>query len=252
MTNGKEFDAVRTRDELVGNIRDAVASAGFTKVAVGISGGKDSTVTAALCVRALGRDNVIGVLMPDGHQPDIADSEEVVTSLGIPHMTVNIKDAHDALLSAMPVSSARDDGLDFANHAEADINVAPRLRMTALRYVCQANGALLAGTGNASEIAVGYFTKDGDSSCDIAVLSRLTSVEVVEVGRTMAEIPSHLVSKAPADGLSGKTDEERLGVSYADIHAWIRRGTCGNPATDERIAQLNRATGHKRRPAPQM
>lgn len=242
------FDAEEARDGLVAGIRDAVHGAGFERAVLGISGGKDSTVTAALCARALGADNVIGVLMPDGVQPDIADSERIVEVLGIRHLTVDIRKAHDAI--TVPVTGlldeVTDEPVDAGMIIESDINVAPRLRMTLLRYVGQATGALLAGTGNASEIAVGYFTKDGDSSCDIAVLAGLTSVEVVEVGRTMPEVPAELVTKVPTDGLSGKPDEERLGVSYVDIHNWIRHGTSGDAKVDERIAILHARSEHKR------
>lgn len=242
------FDAVTVRDGIVKGIRKLVTDSGFERVVVGISGGKDSTVTAALCVRALGADNVTGVLMPDGEQADIADSHEVVETLGIHHLTVNIGGIHDALLSAIPSDGLA--GMTKEGLAESDINVAPRLRMTVLRYICQATGALLAGTGNLSEMQVGYFTKDGDSSCDVAVLANLTSVEVMEVGKAMSEIPRHLVEKPPADGLSGKTDEERLGVGYVDIHNWIRLGTSGDASVDERIATLRARTRHKRVPAP--
>ena len=119
--------------------------------------------------------------------------------------------------------------------------------MTTLRYIAQALGARLAGTGNLSEITVGYCTKDGDTSCDFSMLGALTSVEVVQVGLTMPELPRDLVEKTPADGLSGKSDEENLGVSYQDIHKYIRLGTCGDPETDEKIRRKEKANMHKRR-----
>ena len=242
------FDAVSVRDGIVRGIRRVVHDSGFGKVVVGISGGKDSSVTAALCVRALGAGNVTGVLMPDGEQADIADSREVTDALGIRHMTVNIGEIHDALLRAIPSGMLA--GADGDGMSEADINVIPRLRMTVLRYVCQSTGALLMGTGNLSEMVVGYFTKDGDSSCDVAVLANLTSIEVVEVGKTLEEIPRRLVEKTPVDGLSGKTDEEKLGVSYVDIHNWIRMGTSGSSDVDATLVALRSRTRHKRVPAP--
>ena len=126
------------------------------------------------------------------------------------------------------------------------MNVGPRLRMTTLRYIAQALGARLAGTSNLSESTVGYCTKDGDTSSDFALLAALTSVEVVEVGLTMEELPRDLVVKTPTDGLSGKSDEERLGVTYRDIHAYIRLGGSGDEAVDARIARMERMNMHKR------
>ncbi len=116
-----------------------------------------------------------------------------------------------------------------------------------MRYLGQALGARLAGTGNLSELTVGYCTKDGDTSCDFSVLGKLTSVEVVEIGLTMDELPRELVVKTPTDGLSGKSDEERLGLTYQDIHKYIRLGTCGDPETDEKIRRKESANMHKRR-----
>jgi NAD+ synthase len=128
----------------------------------------------------------------------------------------------------------------------SDINVGPRLRMTTLRYIAQFLGARLVGTGNLSESTVGYCTKDGDTSCDFALLLGLTSVEVVKVGLTLPELPRHLVEKTPTDGLSGMSDEEKMGLSYQDIHAYIRNGSCGNAETDAAIRKRENANRHKR------
>ena len=243
------FQPEKARDSLVNELRKLAETRGFSKVVVGISGGKDSTVTAAICVRALGAENVYGVMMPDGEQKDIADSLRVCKALGIHHRTVNIGKMHAALkeVTDQNTPSAADGEFVIPQNRESDINVGPRLRMTTLRYIAQALGAWLAGTGNLSEATVGYCTKDGDTSCDFAMLGALTSVEVVEVGLTMPEIPRELVTKTPTDGLSGYSDEERLGVSYADIHRYIREGSCGNPETDEIIRKKERANLHKRR-----
>ena len=129
---------------------------------------------------------------------------------------------------------------------ESDINVGPRLRMTTLRYIAQALNARLVGTGNLSESTVGYCTKDGDTSCDFALLLGLTSVEVVQVGLTMPELPRHLVVKTPTDGLSGMSDEEKMGILYKDIHAYIRFGTCGDAETDAKIRAKEAGSAHKR------
>ena len=250
--NAYTFNAAEVRDSLIAAIREIAEKQGFTRVIIGISGGKDSTVAAALCARALGRENVYGVMMPDGVQADIADSQRVCQVLGINQRTVNIGPMHEALRAATDQfsSTAKEGEFSVAYHRESDVNVGPRLRMTTLRYMAQALNARLVGTGNLSEITVGYCTKDGDTSSDFSLLGALTSVEVVEVGLTMAELPRELVIKTPSDGLSGKSDEERLGVTYQQIHAYIRFGSSGDEAADARIARLERAGMHKRSRPP--
>jgi len=243
------FDPVQARDNLIRELRELAERQSFSRVVVGISGGKDSTVTAAICARALGRENVFGVMLPDGEQKDIADSRLVCESLGIQKRTVNIGAIHAALRGVTDQEAPGVPGGEFPIplSRESDINVGPRLRMTVLRYIAQSLGARLAGTGNLSEATVGYCTKDGDTSCDFSMLGALTSVEVVQVGLTMPEIPRALVEKTPADGLSGSSDEERLGLRYADIHRYIREGTCGNPVVDAKIRAREQANMHKRR-----
>ncbi|MBQ6398516.1 MAG: NAD(+) synthase [Clostridia bacterium] len=243
------FDPEKARDNLVKQLRALSEKERFTCVALGISGGKDSTVTAAICARALGAENVYGVMMPDGEQKDIADSRRVCEALGIRKRTVNIGAMHAALraVTDQTENTAPEGEFSIPFSRESDINVGPRLRMTALRYIAQALGARVAGTGNLSEATVGYCTKDGDTSCDFSMLGALTSVEVVQVGLTMPELPRELVEKTPTDGLSGHSDEERLGLRYADIHRYIREGTCGNPETDEKIRKKEQANMHKRR-----
>lgn len=246
------FDPVRARDALVAGVRALAEEQGFTRVVVGISGGKDSSVTAAICARALGKENVCGVMLPDGAQADIDDSRRVCQALGIQTRTVNIGAIHAALRQATdqdgPTNGAGEFAIPFSR--ESDINVGPRLRMTVLRYIAQGLGARLAGTGNLSEATVGYCTKDGDTSCDFALLGALTSVEVVRVGLALPELPRDLVEKIPADGLSGQSDEQRMGLTYADIHAYIRRGTCGDAEIDAKIRRREAANRHKRRMPP--
>ena len=243
------FDAERARDGLVAALRALGESQHFNRVVLGVSGGKDSTVCAALCARAFGPENVYGVMLPDGAQKDIDDSARVCAALGIHRRVINIGPIHDALKGATDQLGERAGAGEFAvpYSRESDINVGPRLRMTVLRYIGQSLGARLVGTGNLSEATVGYCTKDGDTSCDFALLGALTSVEVVRVGLTMPELPRELVEKTPTDGLSGKSDEERLGLTYADIHRYIRLGSCGDPEIDEKIRAKERANLHKRR-----
>ena len=244
----EHFDAVSARDSLVKAIRELAAEQGFDKVVIGISGGKDSTVSAALCARALGRDHVYGVMLPDGEQKDIGDSLLVCRSLGINYRTVNIGGMHTALKeqTGRERDAVPEEEFIVPFSRESDINVGPRLRMTTLRYIAQAIGARLVGTGNLSEATVGYCTKDGDTSCDFSLLGKLTSLEVVEVGLTMEELPKELVVKTPSDGISGVSDEEKLGLSYRDIHQYIRFGTCGDAQTDEKIRRKEKANLHKR------
>ena len=155
--------------------------------------------------------------------------------------------AHIELLRAVDLANDRKEHeyFDVLFSPESDINIGPRLRMTALRYIAQAIDARLAGTGNLSEITVGYCTKDGDTSCDFSVLGNLTSEEVVQVGLTMEELPRELVVKTPSDGLSGMCDEEKLGILYSDIHKYIRFGTSGSREADRKIYQKHCTSLHK-------
>jgi len=243
------FDAERARDGLVEALKALAAQQHFNRVVLGISGGKDSTVCAALCARAFGPENVYGVMLPDGEQKDISDSVRVCEALGIRRRTINIGSAHRALKAVTDQLETTAGEGEFAIpfNRESDINVGPRLRMTTLRYIGQSLGARLVGTGNLSEATVGYCTKDGDTSCDFSLLGAVTSVEVVQIGLTMPELPRDLVEKTPTDGLSGRSDEERLGIRYADIHKYIRLGTCGDADIDEKIRVKERANLHKRR-----
>ena len=238
------FDAAAARDKLIDELKNLGREEGFSKVVIGISGGKDSTVCAALCARAFGPENVYGIMMPDGVQADIEDSKLVCASTGINSRVVNIGPMHKALLAAVDEDTA---SFPVAYSKESDINVCPRLRMTTLRYFAQALGARLCGTGNLSESTVGYCTKDGDTSCDFALLGDLTSKEVVEVGLTMEELPRQLVDKAPSDGLSGVPDEVKLGITYQAIHDYIRKGTSGDAETDEKIRRKEKGSEYKRR-----
>ena len=239
----------KIRDELVQEIRRFCEKAGVRRIVLGISGGKDSSVAAALSARALGPENVFGIMLPDGEQKDIEDSVRVCESLGIRSFTVNIGQMHQAMLSAVRAGLPETDRpmpYGSIGERESNINVGPRLRMTTLRYIAQSLSAFLCGTGNLSESYVGYCTKDGDTSCDFNPLGKLTSKEVVELGLSMPELPRELVEKAPTDGLSGSTDEERLGVSYQQIHDLIRHGSSGDALADEIIRKKHRSSAHKR------
>jgi NAD+ synthase len=250
-----KFNPEEARDNIVKNIRQFLERNNIKDVVIGISGGKDSAIAAALCARAIGPEHVYGMMLPDGlvNYDDISDSILTCKSLKINARSFNIGPMHECITMFDRVNPDLAKGgryydcgyYEVEYSKDSDINVAPRLRMTVLRYVAQSMNAFLCGTSNLSEIAVGYCTKDGDTSCDFNPLGRLTSIEVVQVGMTMPELPEHIVNKTPDDGLSGMSDEEKLGISYKDIHEWIRFGTCGNDDTDMKISHKNLSTRHK-------
>lgn len=237
-----------TKNALIQWIRDYFNQNGPTcSAVVGISGGKDSTIVAALCKEALGVDRVVGVLMPNGVQSDIDDAKSVVDHLGIPHMTVNIGTAYEALTQAI----VQGEGYDVVTgrndlSRDAAINTPPRLRMATLYAVGQnlPNGARVANTCNGSEDYVGYSTKFGDSAGDFSPLAQLVVEEVRQIGRLL-DIPAYLVDKVPSDGLSGQSDEDKLGFTYAVLDRYIRTGEIEDLATKERIDYLNRINKHK-------
>ena len=199
---------------------------------LGISGGKDSSVAAALCVKALGRDRVIGVLMPCGVQDDIDMAYLLVKHLGIRSFEVNIKAAVDGILGAFP------DELPISEQTR--INISPRIRMTTLYAVSQSNNGRVVNTCNLSEDWVGYSTRYGDAAGDFSPLSHLLVREVKEIGRYLG-LPECLVEKVPSDGLCGKTDEDNLGFTYAELDAYIRDGIEPTSEVKALIDQKHRA-----------
>ena len=231
------FDAVKVKNECVTWIRDFFEKNGKGCPAVlGVSGGKDSSVVAALCVEALGRDRVVGVLMPCGEQFDIGCSYDLVNHLGIKHYVINIKDALAGVLSAFPE--------DLAPTEQAKTNLPPRIRMAVVYAVSQSLGGRVANTCNLSEDYVGYSTRYGDSVGDFSPLSRLTVAEVKEIGRVLG-LPSHLVDKVPIDGLCGKTDEDNLGFTYAELDRYIRTGVLEDEEKRARIDRLHKMNQFK-------
>lgn len=210
------FDAKKIKDECIEWIRDFFEKNGKDcNAVIGISGGKDSSIAAALCVEALGRDRVIGVLMPQGEQHDIDMAYLLVETLGIRHFVINIKDAVDALIKNLPKEPEIT--------SQTLQNIPPRIRMTTLYAVSQSNNGRVVNTCNLSEDWVGYSTRYGDSVGDFSPLSNLTVTEVKEIGRLLG-LPKELVDKTPIDGLCGKTDEENLGFTYAELDVYIRTG----------------------------
>lgn len=227
------FDALKVKNECVDWIKDFFEKNGKgCNAVIGISGGKDSSVAAALCVEALGRDRVIGVLMPKGEQGDIDMAYMLVNHLAIKHYEINVKDAVEGVFNAMP------ENLDVS--VQAKVNLPPRIRMSVLYAVSQSLNGRVVNTCNLSEDWVGYSTRYGDASGDFSPLSNLTVTEVKEIGRVLG-LPDVLVDKVPIDGLCGKTDEENLGFTYAELDRYIRTGKIDNLDTKEIIDKKHRA-----------
>ncbi len=246
-------DPKKIKDEIVAWIREYFAENGPTASAVvGISGGKDSSVVAALLTEALGRDRVVGVLMPNGIQPDIADSEEIVNLLGIPHVTVNIMDGFNGMSAAINEALATG-GVPGTSKMSRDseINLAPRLRMSTLYAIAQAlpNGGRVANTCNRSEDYIGYSTKYGDAAGDFTILSNLLVHEVIQIGEVLG-LPERLTKKTPSDGLSGMSDEDKIGFTYATLDHYILTGECPDEAIKAKIDRMHRLNLHKLRLMP--
>jgi len=215
------FDAKKVKDDCVTWIREFFEYNGPScNAIIGISGGKDSSIAAALCAEALGKDRVIGVLMPCGEQADIDAAYQLVNHLGIKYMVVNIKDAVEGLTKALP----------FDVSVQTKTNIPPRVRMTTLYAVGQSHNGRVVNTCNLSEDWVGYSTRYGDAAGDFSPLSHITVTELKEIGRLMW-LPENLVEKVPSDGLQEKTDEDNLGFKYADLDMYIRGIKIPDPET---------------------
>lgn len=225
-----EFDANKVKDEVVAWIREwfEINGKGCNAV-VGISGGKDSSVVAALCVEALGKERVKGVLMPCGDQFDISSSYLLCDHLGIERFEVNIKDAVDGVLNNLPI--------ELSNQSK--VNLPPRIRMSIVYAMSQSLNGRVANTCNLSEDWVGYSTRYGDSVGDFSPLSRLTVQEVIAIGDALG-LPYELTHKVPIDGLCGKTDEDNLGFTYAVLDKYIRTGEIEDLETKERIDRMHK------------
>jgi len=229
------FNAEKVKNDCVQWIRDFFEENGKgCNAVVGISGGKDSSIVAALCVEALGRDRVIGVLMPNGEQADIDMAKLLVEHLGIKHYIINIKDAVDGLKKNIP----------FELSEQSVVNLPPRIRMSTLYAVSQSHNGRVANTCNLSEDWVGYSTRYGDSVGDFSPCSHLTVREMKQIGRLLG-LPDVLVDKVPIDGLSGKTDEDNLGFTYAELDRYIREGVIEDEEKKAKIDRLHKINKFK-------
>lgn len=247
------------REKCVNWIKEYFADNPYGKAIIGISGGKDSTIAAALCVEALGADRVIGVMMPNKFQDDIEDSKKVCEILGITPLTINIGAANTILLEWIagaftfePHNKKVPEALtEVINNPMIKTNLPARLRMATLYAVAALYpNSRVVNTCNYSEDYVGYSTKYGDAAGDFSPLGALTVREVLEIGDELG-LPHHLVHKAPSDGMCGKTDEDNLGFTYDELDDYILKGKA--PDTQEkyeRITHLHRVTRHKYEPIP--
>ena len=225
------FNAIEVKNKCVEWIRDFFEENGKgCNAIVGISGGKDSSIVAALCVEALGKDRVMGVLMPNGEQSDISYSYFLCGNLGIKFVTIPIEDAVNGVLNAMK------ENVDISD--QTLINLPARIRMSTLYAVGQSMNGRVANTCNLSEDWVGYSTRYGDAAGDFSPLSNLTVTEIKQIGRVLG-LPNDLIDKVPTDGLCGKTDEDNLGFTYDVLDEYIRTGEIEDQEVKKRIDMMH-------------
>lgn len=239
------FDAKKVTADVIEWVRKYFEenASSTTKAVIGISGGKDSSIAAAVCVKALGKDRVIGVLMPQGEQSDISYSRLLVDTLGIRSLTINIGDTVSTFMNELSKSAEPT--------PQAIINTPARIRMTTLYAVAAIFGGRVVNTCNLSEDWVGYSTKYGDAAGDFSPLSDLTVTEVLQIGDELG-LPKELVHKVPTDGLCGKTDEDNLGFTYAMLDTYIRGqdDLSAYPEIKAKIDRLHALNLHKLRLMP--
>ena len=238
----------QVKNEIVQWIRDYFEKNGpKCDAVVGVSGGKDSSVTAALLVEALGKDRVVGVMMPNGVQSYISDSQEIISLLGIKNLTVNIKAGADGLSGAINQAFA-DAAWENPSVLSRDsmINMPPRLRMSTLYAVAQSlpNGGRVVNTCNRSEDYIGYSTKYGDAAGDFSPLANLLVHEVIQLGEVLG-LPERLTRKTPSDGLSGMSDEEKIGFTYAVLDHYVLTGECEDEEIKKKIDRMHELNLHK-------
>ena len=237
-----EFNALQVKNDCVAWIRDWFDHNGpDCNAVIGISGGKDSSIVAALCVEALGKYRVVGVLMPQGVQSDIQASYDLVKHLGIKNIEINISEAVQDVLNGVRQY--------LITSKQTRINLPPRIRMATLYAVSQSLNGRVVGTDNASEAYIGYSTRWGDNVADLMPILHFTSEEVVAIGDACG-LPYELTHKTPADGLCGKTDEDNFGFSYAVLNKYIRTGICEDEEVKAKIDQMHEKNLFKLMPIP--
>ena len=243
----KKLELLNLKKDIIEWTRIMMLDSGGEKAVLGVSGGKDSSVVASLLVEALGRENVIGVLMPNGVQADISYAKDLVEYLGIESVEVNIKSITDEILLA--VASIKSSLIPLIT-TQTTLNIPPRVRMSVLYAISQSiENSRVINTSNLSEDWVGYATIYGDTAGAFSPLGSLTSDEVVQLGQVLG-LPDKFLSKIPSDGLTGKTDEDVFGFSYDVLNRYIREGYIDQPAVKEKIDAMHRYSRHKFLPIP--
>ena len=238
------FNAVKAKDTIVEWIREWFDKNGKDcKAVIGISGGKDSSVVAALCVEALGKDRVVGVIMPNSTMDDFGDAERLCRFLDISELVIDIGRAVGDLRKSFRLNA----GYDLSEQAE--INLPPRIRMATLYMVSQSINGRVACTDNLSESFIGYSTRWGDNVGDFAPIADLTSEEVVAVGDVLG-LPYELTHKVPSDGLCGKTDEDRFGFTYEVLNRYINTCECEDKEIRKKIDAMHEKNKFKQEPIP--
>lgn len=205
---------------------------------IGISGGKDSSVAAALCVQALGKERVIGVLMPNISQGDIGDSYDLVNHLGIRYYVIPV-----TMAVADTINQIAAEGIKVSS--QTMLNLPPRIRMSTLYAVSQSVNGRVINTSNLSEGYIGWGTRFGDTVGDVSLFATFTASEVIEIGHELG-LPEHLVNKVPSDGLSGKTDEDNFGFTYKTLDSYIRNGQLCSGEEYDKIIDMHEKSAFKR------
>ena len=241
LNNSYNFNVEETTNNLIQWIRDWFNLNGYNcKAVIGISGGKDSSIAAALCVKALGNENVIGVLLPNGEQTDIKDSYAICDFLDIKYYVINIKNGIESTYRELEKN-----GIFISEQTRN--NIPSRERTKVIRAICQSINGRMVNTCNLSENYIGYFTIGGDGDGDFSPLGNLTATEVIAIGHYL-NLPQYLVEKTPADGLCGKTDEDNFGFSYKILDKYIRTGICENNMIKKIIDKKHMANKFKLEP----
>ena len=240
------FNVEKVTNDIIDFIKTHFKKNNLDGIVMGVSGGKDSTIVSALFVRALGKENIIGVTIPcHSIKSDESDAKRVADFLGFKLYNLDISKTYDTFEDTLTTELEIND-VDVLR--EPNINLKPRLRMSVLYYFAQALSLktkktyIVAGTSNKCEITIGYFTKWGDGASDINILADLMVSEVLAIGDYLG-LPQDLVHKTPADGLSGKSDEEKLGFPYSEVEDYLN-GKNTNP----KIVNMNKFSAHKRKP----
>lgn len=241
--NFNESNLEKISHELIEWIRSSLEKSGGDSVVLGISGGKDSSVLAALCARAIGKENVYGLILPNGLQKDISFAYDLCQVLGINNVEVPLDGISKEIFNSL-------DKLSSSNFIETitdktQLNLLPRIRMTILYAVSQSiRNSRVINTGNLSERWIGYTTLYGDNTGTFAPLAQFTSDEVIEIGRHLG-LDDRFVDKVPEDGLTGNTDEEVIGFSYSVLNKYIREGIIEDEEAKKKIDKMHRESRFK-------